>query len=67
MEIFDQIMQALFVWFPLLGGVGYFAWKAFEIEKKRTAEYANTMLQLRLTCTDFRHWMLRSLRTEDRK
>lgn len=67
MEILKQIMEFLFIVLPILSGVGFMFWKVIQIEKKRTEEYATTMEQLRLTCIDFRHWMLRSLRTEDGK
>lgn len=47
MEIFDQIMQAFFVWFPLLGGGGFFLWKALQLEKARNDEYKQTMAGIR--------------------
>lgn len=47
MEILQTILELVFIVMPLIGGGGFFCWKALRIEKERNEEYKQTMADIR--------------------
>lgn len=47
MEIMKNVLDAVFFGLPLIGGIGFFFWKSLQIEKVRTDEYRQTMVDIR--------------------
>lgn len=67
MEILKNILDAVFFGLPLIGGGGFFLWKALQLEKARNEEYIHTMETITKTCGDFQIWLLQNTRKEDGK
>lgn len=47
MEILKTILELVFIAMPLIGGGGFFLWKALRLEKVRNEEYKQTMADIR--------------------
>ena len=47
MEILKTILELVFIVLPFIGGGGFFLWKALQLEKARTDEYRQTMVDIR--------------------
>lgn len=47
MEILKTILELVFIALPLIGGSGFFFWKALQLEKARNEEYKQTMIDIR--------------------
>ena len=47
LEILKTILELVFIAIPLIGGGGFFLWKALQLEKARNEECKQTMAVIR--------------------
>lgn len=64
MEILKNILEYVFILLPIFAGGGFLIWKVIQIEEQRSAKWLETMEAFRLTCNDFRFWLLRNLKKD---